>query len=264
MRNRYYKLRSKKIIGILHRKVASTFFVSNNLFDKVCIKCESSELITKYKEWFKFTLVRNPVDRILSVYRDKVVKNPRNKVEKGDLSLQVCQKKIATGLNIEPSIKNFFNISLDQFIANLYKFYLKDLHFSPYYLLAQENQCDYIGKLENFNKVIEDLKKKGLNIKTNKKNNETSFQNIFKTCTLNQYLQIGKLYETDFKMFYPIIYHEMTNYIIQYKNGLNEKIVNNFTILNVDKIEKIDNSFLDLFINYNDEKYKDYLNKLII
>ena len=107
MRNRYYKLRSKKIIGILHRKVASTFFVSNNLFDKVCIKCESSELITKYKEWFKFTLVRNPVDRILSVYRDKVVKNPRNKVEKGDLSLQVCQKKIATGLNIEPSIKNF-------------------------------------------------------------------------------------------------------------------------------------------------------------
>jgi hypothetical protein len=264
MRNRYYKLRSKKIIGIIHRKVASTFFVTNKIFDKVCVKCEPYELLNKYKDWFKFTVVRNPVNRVLSVYKDKIVNNPKSKLERGELSLQVCQKKIALGLNIEPSIKNFKNISLEHFINNLHKFYLTDLHFSPYYLLIKKEQCDYIGKLENFNTVIDELKKKGLTIKTNKKTNETLSGNIFKTCTLNQYMQIGKIYHIDFKMFYPEIYNEMTNYIIKYKNGINEIIENKFVILDVEKIESIDNSFLDLFINFSDEKYNDYLNKLII
>jgi hypothetical protein len=267
MRFRFNKIRSKKLIGIIHRKVASTFFAEKKIFDKVIIKCNTAELLTNYDQWEKFTVVRNPFSRALSLFTDKIIKNPIDKISRGETKLQICQKKILDSLNLDHNIQKLSNVSFESFVFNLNKIRHEDPHFYPQSSLTIINNKiipKNVYKLENMDPLVKFLEKHNISITNVKYNMEAKEKIIFNHYTLNTILEIAKIYRDDLKYFYPKIYDQLIDLTIHYQN---DKIVKNKNIfineIDLCGIKKIENSFLSLFINFDDDIYQKYLSDLL-
>ena len=265
---RYHKNRSKKIIGLLHYKSGYSYFIESNIFDKVVLKKSSKELYENYKDWYKFSFIRCPFDRLLSFYKDKILLNPTNRINRNTSKLQVCQKIILKSLKKPLDLKEFENITFNQVCLVLHKNVYSDSHFLPYNLgLIYENKIivDFIGKLENFTNDIELINNK-LNLKLKyKKENSTFETNIFNYYNLKTIFTVAKVYEDDLKYFYPKVYNQFLDFEVEYFDT--KKLINTDTIdvnigidleNNKSQIKKINNSFLNLFINYNNNDYEKY------
>lgn len=114
----------------------------------------TDEYIYKNNSMFKFTYVRNPFERLVSCYTDKI----ENKKENNSY------KQINYCMGILNTIQNF-----EEFVKCIVKIPGRwaDRHFKPQYCHIYENGkklVDYIGKIEEITTTYEFIQKKyGLN-----------------------------------------------------------------------------------------------------
>nr|WP_297458430.1 sulfotransferase family 2 domain-containing protein [uncultured Halomonas sp.] len=142
----------------------------------------------KFSSYFKFSFVRNPVDRVAStffylkkrpgIYIDK--KHPFNEVGKYS------------------DINDFVLFGLDRFIEN------KNYFFEPqvsYLSVNGEISLDFIGKLENINNDFSEVcKLLGVSkeLKHLNQGKNSSYLDLFKKDSVDK---IKKIYEIDFDVF---------------------------------------------------------------
>lgn len=142
---------------------------------------EHKEVKNYFKDYFKFSFVRNPYDKILSEFFW------RNKIKL-----------------IKPQ-----NYSREYFSTWLNEVYMQreDHYISQYsYLFGSGETClvDYVAKFENFENELNYIKDR-LGFKINKKipvinKNEIAFDKNY-YLTVNNKLKISELYKRDFEVF---------------------------------------------------------------
>ena len=202
----------KKIIYLNNSKVACTS-IKISLFDFHMKDEENIHLVlracSKFKiddccqNYFKFTYVRNPFERLVSCYKDKVVNFPD------------YYKNYLGGYL-------FKNKDFEEFVNKvvLIPDVLADRHFQSQYFLVYCNGkplVDYIGKIENINKTYIKLIQKYMlaplnHYNSTEKNNWMDYYS-FKTAT-----KVYKYYKKDFIKFgYVHVYKELLNYLYNKK-----------------------------------------------
>ncbi len=111
-----------------------------------------------HEEYFKFAILRNPLDRLVSAYLNKFVKthpNPPN-------FAQHVIKDVHLSLDMNPDIKRSINFSqFIHYLASSDDFSL-DYHWYPQYLFLGLDlfKFDYIGQFERMDLVFQQLEKK--------------------------------------------------------------------------------------------------------
>ena len=140
-----------KLIFCNIKKVASSSiekYMINNLNAKICSpeNYYSGPSYNNYKEYFSFAFVRNPLDRLLSCYKNKI-KNPNIINEETGMGIIFDKYKSDGIFYKEMSFKEFLKaiISLDPLRY--------DDHFNPQYqYVCDVNEnivVDFVGKFEN-------------------------------------------------------------------------------------------------------------------
>ena len=161
-------------------------------FDEVSLKD-----FKDYPDYFKFAFVRNPLDRLVSCYFEKVVKvqtMPDNSgVEDG---MYKCFRVYPYDFRTM-SFSDFASFVFSLPLANM------DVHFRPQYTFLPEdlNTLDFIGRFENFNQDLNIIKEK-LNISHEHKHLYKSKHDHY----MNYYdsdlkKKAQKVYEADIELF---------------------------------------------------------------
>ncbi len=140
--------------------------------------------ISMYKDYFKFAFIRNPYDRLVSCWLDKVVKN--NLYEFSPHKLIEMQK-----------FKNFVNYVEKQDLE------MGDTHICLQSKLIDLNEIDYIGKYENFEKdLLYVLKKININCPMVEKKNASANRQHYSTYYDEDLVkQVTKIYQRDLNIF---------------------------------------------------------------
>ncbi len=103
---------------------------------------------TIYKDYFHFTFVRNPYDRLLSCYKDKVdnpeLRNPTNR-----WAINGEHRGFVEGYG---NLVGFKKMSFSDFVHFVTQIPDKHCegHFVPQHYLLDLETLDFIGRLENF------------------------------------------------------------------------------------------------------------------
>ena len=144
---------------------------------------EMSYLPKMFKNYFKFAFIRNPEDRFLSAWKDKVLRSNYFKFDDAEYNRMKDLDYFISwveGLNIDEC----------------------DEHLRSQYSLIDLNNVDFIGRFENFDSDFDFVLNK-LNISHNKI--ETLNQGIKKELDLTkeQRLRIYNIYRKGFQLFYP-------------------------------------------------------------
>ena len=135
-----------------------------------------------YKKYYKFAFVRNPYDRFVSSWKDKVVE--RNYFHFPDLELEKMK-----------DINNFIRWVEKQNIEKC------DEHIRSQYSLIDVEQLDFLGRFESFNEDFKKVAQK-LNIKLKEVPHLNSTKKKEITLTREQKNRIKIIYEKDFSTFY--------------------------------------------------------------
>ncbi len=136
-----------------------------------------------FRKYFKFAFVRNPEDRFLSAWRDKIFK--RNH------------------FNLDEETRNKMK-NIENFVAWVETFDLKncDEHLRVQSALIDMNNIDFIGRFEYFDRDFAILAEKlNLKVKTPERLNPTSKSDVNLTPDIRK--RIYRLYRKDFEIFYP-------------------------------------------------------------
>lgn len=153
---KYMVLPEKKIIYLEMPKVANSAIKAGMLkkefpdafsIQKESLKYTEHHLDRKYRNYFKFTFVRNPMERVVSCYENKYHGDPEtigNNMKEFDHYLFGYIRK-------DRGFSNFlFKIAL---IPDSYK----DPHFKPQYKIvydqSKKKRVDFVGKYERLNTV---------------------------------------------------------------------------------------------------------------
>jgi len=138
-----------------------------------------------YKKYYKFAFVRNPYDRLVSSWKDKVVE--RNYFNFPNLELEKMK-----------NINNFIGWVENQNIEKC------DEHIRSQHSLIDVDQLDFLGRFESFN---EDFKKvaQELNVELKQVPHLNSTKKKEVTLTSEQKYRIKKVYDKDFSTFYSDI-----------------------------------------------------------
>jgi len=153
-----------------------------NLDAELSMKCHYP--INKYKEYFKFAFVRNPWDRLVSCWLNKVV-NANYFQFSADRLLEM-QK-----------FENFVNFVADHNIERC------DHHIRLQSKLIDLNNVDYIGRFEDFEehllKVIQLIGLDSINIKQkNASKNRTNYRQYYDESLRNK---VAEIYGKDINIF---------------------------------------------------------------
>ena len=138
-----------------------------------------------YKKYYKFAFVRNPYDRFVSSWKDKVVE--RNYFNFPNIELEKMK-----------DLNHFIGWVENQNIEKC------DEHIRSQHSLIDVEQLDFLGRFESFN---EDFKKvaQELNVELKQVPHLNSTKKKEVTLTSEQKNRIKKIYEKDFLTFYSDI-----------------------------------------------------------
>ena len=151
----------------------------------------------KYKDYFKFSFVRNPWDRLVSCYADKVVgvRDRPNSfwVRNGNFKPFIHRYK-----------RPFSKMSFDTF-ANLVIITPdknSDGHFRSQYTFFENINLDFIGRFENLNADLDNVKRQlGIDLKHGHLWKSKRKRNYCDYYTPELAYLIGKRYEEDIEKF---------------------------------------------------------------
>lgn len=206
---KYYKNPKKRFVYLKQYKVGCStieqIFKSSNLKLRG-FNSTPNDLQVKYKGWFKFGIVRNPFDRVVSLYCDKCQKNAQDRINRGDRKLQNCQKVILRALNKPLEVEQLRTITFPQFVSILPVIKNRDLHFnaqSPLFINSNGKFiADQLVRFENMNQELPNvLTKLGLNKENIPHVNATSHEDYRKYYTETEILTVQIQYGEDLKNF---------------------------------------------------------------
>lgn len=199
----------KKLIYLINPKIACTSLKANlfNCNTKYHERIHSilwahgkNEIAKKdFENYFIYTYVRNPFERLVSCYKNKV-----------------CQQKHYYDSYLFGFIlpdKGF-----DSFVNKIFFIpdFLSDRHFrSQYSLIYKKGKCmvDFIGKIETIKESFPKLAKK-YNLSSLQYYNTTKKNNWMDYYTISTAKKVYKRYKKDFKIFgYNKYYYELINYL---------------------------------------------------
>ena len=204
---KYYKNSRNRYVYIKQYKVGSSSIDEYTKDHRLCgFDATPEQLQTDYKDWFKFSVVRNPYDRVVSVYVDKCVQNPIDRINRGETKLQTCQKIILKALGKPEDPKEFASVTFEDFIKVLPSIYFKDWHFIPQspFLVNTKGQivADKVARFENYDEEVKEiLTKLGFEISQMPHKNKTirkSYQEYYNDETR---AVVARLYKDDLKYF---------------------------------------------------------------
>jgi|TARA_B110000014_G_scaffold216963_1_gene171305 hypothetical protein len=186
---------NKKKIIFIHIPKTAGISLMKSIFGDVTLESHRSVSFYKqvfgnrYSDFFTFTIVRNPWDRLYSAYKF---------LQKG-------------GINIHD--KNAFDIHLsiykdfEDFVLNgLNKKIMWEItHLIPQYeFVCDENGkiiVDYVGKFENLNKSLDDIKKilkSDFELEHHNKTNKKDYKDIYTTEMIEK---VHQIYQKDIDIF---------------------------------------------------------------
>ncbi|MGM7702950.1 sulfotransferase family 2 domain-containing protein [Pseudalkalibacillus sp. Hm43] len=158
----YIIVHNKKLVYLNNSKVACSSikktFISDDVPDDYSIHTKAQDLSREYltdgeKEYFKFTFVRNPFDRLVSCYESKYKKDKKM----GQEYLHY-DKYLLGYIKKDKGFENFVK-KVDKIPD-----FLADRHFQSQYNLTHDKKgeplVDYIGKYENLAEDFEHFKHK--------------------------------------------------------------------------------------------------------
>ena len=176
-----------KAIWFRNPKVAS-----RTIDDKLRSECTNFEYVyssavnycpAMFRSYFKFSFVRNPESRLISAWKDKVLKQNAYQFSPVD----------------HERMKN-----LDNFLTWVENFDIDtcEEHLRSQNTLIDLKNIDFLGRFESFtedfNFVLEKLNIESRNINTINKGIRSDIE-----ITESQRMRIHKIYEKDFQLFYP-------------------------------------------------------------
>jgi tetratricopeptide (TPR) repeat protein len=158
----------------------------NILFDDFIARTDSPE-------YFKFTILRNPLQRLVSAYLDKFVKHPYEYMEDFARKLVV---RIYDRLGIKSDPSN--SITFTQFVEHIMETKDRELndHWKPQSSFIGSIEFDFIGQFENLNQTIDVLQNR-FNIKIAKKVAKSS--HITKYQEFDRRLEFHNMYPTELR-----------------------------------------------------------------
>lgn len=168
-------------------KVASrtmhNYFTKHSEKSQYIYSSEVGYLPSMFKDYFKFAMVRNPIDRFISAWRNKVLDNNMFKFDDRQL-LEMRKIEAFVDWTAELDLKRC------------------DEHLRLQSELIDLNNVDFIGKIESFNKdfayILNQIGMPMLNFEVKNKSEKQTELNISPEVKNS----IRDLYEADFKAFY--------------------------------------------------------------
>lgn len=144
-----------------------------------------------FKDYLKFAFVRNPIKRFESAWRDKVVE----------------QNYFGFSSSEHEKMQN-----IDRFIAFAEEMNINnaDVHIRPQHRLIDLNNIDFLGRNESFNKDLQTLfGLLGASLENVFHENRTRKKGGHQELSSEQKKKIAKIYELDFRLFYPQEFEEI-------------------------------------------------------
>jgi hypothetical protein len=140
--------------------------------------------VNKYKNYFKFAFIRNPWDRFVSAWHQKVVENNLFNFSEDML----------------PKMRVFENF-VDFVIENT-NVEICDPHLRLQSRLIDLNNIDYLGRFEKFNENLEEVMKVlDINADIEKKNASVGRKSYREYYTNSTRDKIAKIYRKDISLF---------------------------------------------------------------
>lgn len=146
----------------------------------------------RYAKYFKFAFVRNPIDRFISAWKDKVLR----------------QNYFLFDAKTHEQMKDISNFIQWVSAKNINK---ADEHIRAQTALIDINNIDYIGRFEHFEDDLEYVFQQ-IGIKYQKEVHINKTQNIIKTPEVSEEEKnlIAEIYKKDILVFYPEEKHRLS------------------------------------------------------
>lgn len=170
----------------------------------------SRKLTPKEKQYFKFTFVRNPFERLVSCYESKYYTD----------KIKYQKKVLYFEYYLLGRLKK--DKGFDNFVAEVCKIpnSFADKHFCSQYNLVYDTKrgkeiclLDFVGKYENIQQDFETIQKR-FGLKQLPHYNKSAKKNWMDYYTLKTANMVYKRYEKDIKVFgYNDLYQELISYL---------------------------------------------------
>ena len=171
---------------------------------------EREQILHKLQHYFKFMVVRHPIDRLVSAYIDKLANRATNEFYEHKIGVRVLQRLRP---NAPEEVKQSGRgVTFPEFVKYLTEVHMTDRHFDTY-----QDHChpclinyDYIGKLETQKTDSNFIITKhlsgygaGTNLHTSPQGGASmsKYQPLFDTVTPEMIHQFVAVYQRDMDMF---------------------------------------------------------------